>query len=87
MIPTRPIEISEKELQQTVEKDLNMLEEGLLFVDHFVPVGVGIIDTLALDKNKNPVVIEYKVQEGEDETALLQSLSYANWVDKNPIRF
>jgi len=84
MIPAKSIEISEKELQQVIEKDLNMLEEGLLFVDHFVPVGGGIIDSLALDKKRNPVVIEYKAQEGEDETALLQSLSYANWVDKNP---
>lgn len=67
-----------------IEKDLNMLEGGLLYVDHYVQVGSGIIDTLAIDEEKNPVVIEYKVEEGEDETALLQTLSYANWVYKNP---
>jgi predicted transport protein len=67
-----------------IEKDLNVLETGLLYVDHYVQVGSGIIDTLAIDEDKNPVVIEYKVEEGEDETALLQTLSYANWVYKNP---
>jgi len=67
-----------------VEKDLTSLEGGLLYVDHFVPVGSGFIDTLAVDNESNPVVIEYKVKEGEDETAILQALSYANWVDKNP---
>ena len=35
--------------------------EDLLYIDHFVPVGSGIIDTLGLDNEKNPVMIEYKV--------------------------
>lgn len=84
MVWLKPIEINEIELQTMIEKNLNSLEEGLLYIDHFVPVGSGIIDMLALDKERNPVVIEYKAEEEEDETALLQALSYANWVDKNP---
>lgn len=83
MEPLKIVEISEIELQTMIEKDMSILESGLLFVDHFVSVGSGIIDTLALDTEKNPVVIEYKVEEEEDELALLQALSYANWVDKN----
>jgi predicted transport protein len=67
-----------------IENDLKCLEETLLYVDHFVQIGSGIIDTLAIDSEGNPVVIEYKVEEGADETALLQTLSYASWVDKNP---
>jgi predicted transport protein len=80
----KTIRISEKDLQSTIEKDLGQIEKGLLFVDRFVPVGSGIIDTLALDQEKNPVIIEYKVSEGEDEIGLLQALSYANWINKNP---
>jgi predicted transport protein len=76
--------ISEKELQSQIEKDLSQIEKGLLLVDHFVPVGSGIIDTLAIDAKKNPVVIEYKTTDGKDEEAFLQALSYANWIDKNP---
>lgn len=80
----RFVKINERELQSIVERNLNQIEEGLLLVDHFVPVGSGVVDSLAVDREQNPVIIEYKVTDGEDEAALLQALSYANWIDKNP---
>jgi len=80
----RRVEISEKELQVLVEKDMNRLEQGLVFIDHFVPVGSGIIDTLALDNEKSPVIIEYKAVPEADEEGLIQILAYADWIDKNP---
>lgn len=83
MVALKPVESTEKELQAMIEKDVSLLEDGLLYVDHFVTVGTGIIDTLAIDSKNNPVVIEYKVQKEEDETALLQAMSYASWVDRN----
>jgi predicted transport protein len=78
------IEIGERELQALVENDLSQLEPDLMFVDHYLPVGTGIIDTLALDGANNPVVIEYKTDDDADEEALVQSLSYASWIDGNP---
>lgn len=84
LVALKPVEPTEKELQTMIEKDVGCLEDGLLYVDHFVTVGTGIIDTLAIDSKNNPVVIEYKVQKEEDEMALLQAMSYASWVDKNP---
>ena len=37
-----------KELRALTEKDLSQVERGLKFVDHYVPVGTGLIDKLAL---------------------------------------
>jgi len=84
------IQIDERELQSLTEKNLERLEQGMRLVDHYVPVGFGIIDSLCLDKDNNPVVIEFKAAEDEDQSALIQSLDYSSWVDKNPdtiIRF
>jgi len=80
----KKIDIGEKELQALTEKDLSQLEPGLKFVDRYVPVSTGIIDTLALDSENNPVIIEYKAVGETDEEGLIQSLAYANWIDANP---
>ena len=75
---------SEKELQTISERYLDDLEQGLMFVDHYVPVGPGIVDTLALDSNSNPVIIEYKAVTDAVEEALVQGMAYASWINKNP---
>jgi len=82
--PPRKIEPDEKTLQQLVESNLKELEPGLQLVDSYVPVGKGIIDSLCLDEEGAPVVIEYKAADEADEDAFVQGLSYAAWVDQNP---
>jgi Domain of unknown function (DUF5655)/Endonuclease NucS len=74
-------EISEEKLRGLFEKHgLAMIEAGLRFVDRNVGVRSGFIDTLALDAKNRPVVIEYKVDQGDTPSALVQALSYVNGV-------
>ncbi len=67
-------------LRPIIDTNLEKLEEGLKVVDNEVYTSTGRIDTLAIDKTKNPVVIEYKTSQ-QDE-ALIQALDYANWLNK-----
>lgn len=80
----RRTEPDEKELQELVEARIEELEPGLTLVDHYVPVGHGVIDSLCVDDVGAPVVVEYKAVEAADEEALVQGLYYAAWVDQNP---
>ncbi|HDG64181.1 MAG TPA: DUF91 domain-containing protein [Thermococcus sp.] len=75
--------ISESELQDAFNKNLECLEEGLKYLDSYVNIGVGQIDSLALDINGNLVVIEYKTAENSDRDALIQALSYYAWLNEN----
>ena len=43
------------------------------------------IDTLGLDENNSPVIIEYKWKENEE--VLAQGLCYFNWLKKNKKHF
>ncbi len=80
----RRTEPDEKELQELLESQLDQIEPGLRLVDHYVPVGRGVMDSLCLDSEGVPVIIKYKAVEDADEEALVQGLSYAAWVDQNP---
>ncbi len=62
---------------------LGFIEKNLRFVDRNVSAGRGFIDTLALDDSQRPVVIEYKVNEDASPSALVQSLSYAFYLQRN----
>ena len=78
------IDVSERDLQALAEKDLNAVEDGLVLVDHYVPVGNGVMDSFCLDHDGNPVVVEYKSVDDADQEALVQALDYATWVNRNP---
>lgn len=74
-------EVSEEKLRGLFEKHgLAMIEAGLRFVDRNVGVRSGFIDTLALDANRRPVVIEYKTNQEDTPSALVQALSYVNGI-------
>lgn len=71
---------SEKDLQILVE---NNLEEifGIKFIAFEFPTGEkhgGRIDTLGLDENNSPVIIEYKW--GEKDNVINQGLFYLDWL-------
>ena len=61
----------------------NNLEEllGIRFIEKEYPIQEGRIDTLGLDENNSPVIIEYKWKENEE--VLAQGLFYYNWLIKN----
>lgn len=72
--------LKEKELQNFCE---NNLEEvfGVRFVKTEHPTGekhAGRIDSLGLDEDGNPVIIEYKKR--EDENIINQGLFYLDWL-------
>lgn len=78
---------NEKELQTVVEKNLETMF-GARFVATEFSTGAkhaGRIDSLALDENDNPVIIEYKVVESSD--LVNQSLFYLSWLDDHRADF
>ncbi|MFJ1717339.1 DUF5655 domain-containing protein [Streptomyces sp. NPDC088260] len=71
----------EVELQQRVEAGLESML-GIRFLASEYPTGPwhrGRIDTLGLDENNTPVVIEYK--KGSDSGVMSQAVSYLSWLD------
>ncbi|MEU3051706.1 DUF5655 domain-containing protein [Streptomyces griseus] len=71
----------EVELQRRVEAGLEQML-GIQFLASEYPTGPwhrGRIDTLGLDENGAPVVIEFK--KGSDSGVLSQAVSYLSWLD------
>lgn len=63
------------------------LEEilGVRFLEKEYNITEGRIDTLGIDENNSPVIIEYKWKENEE--ILSQGLFYLNWLLKNKKHF
>jgi hypothetical protein len=78
----------EKDLQNYLAKNLQIIEQGLkLFEEDDItgieyPVGGRFIDILAVDKNNDFVIFELKVSKGYDRV-IGQLLRYIGWVEKN----
>ncbi|MCI0557037.1 MAG: endonuclease NucS, partial [Nitrososphaera sp.] len=87
LVKEAELELDEKRIQEAFEKDLGSLEEGLRYVASYVQIGPGIIDTLALDADSNPVIIEYKRQGAFDRDALIQLMDYYSWFASDPNHF
>ena len=70
----------EKSLQQQIERNLNeMLGIRFLASEHSTgPKHGGRIDTLGIDENANPVIIEYK--RATNENVINQGLFYLDWL-------
>ncbi|GAV38206.1 DUF5655 domain-containing protein [Streptomyces acidiscabies] len=71
----------EVELQRRIEASLEQML-GIRFLASEYPTGPwhrGRIDTLGLDENGSPVVIEYK--KGSDSGVLSQAASYLSWLE------
>lgn len=83
------IEIAEKDIQKAFENNLDAIEEGLKYIGSFIPIGTGVIDTLALDEENNPVIIEFKKPGDFDKAALIQVMNYYSWFvsDENHILY
>jgi endonuclease len=78
----------EKDLQNFLAKNLSLLEPGLkLYTEEGItglefPVDGRFIDILAIDKDKNLVVVELKVSKGH-ERVVGQIMRYMAWIEKN----
>jgi hypothetical protein len=78
----------EHDLRDYLAKNLGLIEPGLtLYDDEGIsgvefPTGSRFIDILALDRDKNYVVIELKVSRGYDRT-VGQLLRYLGWIEQH----
>lgn len=78
-IPASPFKI-EKELQRLIERNLETIF-SIKFLASEYPTGDkhgGRIDTLGLDENNAPVIIEYKLK--ESGSIINQALFYLDWL-------
>lgn len=66
--------ITEADLEKYLVRNLNVLEDGLKFIERQVVIEDGRIDILAKDKKDNYVIIELKVV--EDKEVVYQSIYY-----------
>ena len=71
---------NEAELQYLIEKNL-LYVMGIRLIASEYPIPNGRIDTLGLDEDDVPVIIEYKWK--KDLSAIVQGLFYLNWVMQN----
>lgn len=77
------VEVDEAGIQKEFESNLELVEEGLQHIDSYVRIGNGIIDTLALDDDLRPVIIEFKKPDASEQDALVQALDYYGWCVEN----
>jgi hypothetical protein len=71
-------DVSEQELEDLVRRHAELIEEGLVYVDHQKPAAGGRLDVLLVDSGKSLVVAELKVT--QDDGMLLQGLDYYDYV-------
>ncbi|HET6615039.1 MAG TPA: DUF5655 domain-containing protein [Dehalococcoidia bacterium] len=78
LVPAKPI--LEKHVQQRFERNLEVLL-GVRFVASEYSTGkkhLGRIDSLGIDENSSPVIIEYKLH--QNENVINQGLFYLDWL-------
>ncbi len=74
----------EKNLQTLVERNLNEVLGMHLLASEYTTIG-GRIDTLAVDYNGAPVIIEYK--RNQNDNVINQALSYLRWLKAQKVEF
>jgi len=70
----------ELELEKFIEDNLEVLT-GIRLLERQYPIPNGRIDTLGIDEDSIPVVIEYKWK--QDPNAIIQGLFYLDWIKQN----
>ena len=75
------VDVSEKQLEDTIAKNMDLVENGLRFIDHQRWTERGPLDVLAVDSGSAFVVAELKVK--EDDNMLVQGLDYYDYVTSN----
>lgn len=75
----KEVQVSEKELEALLIKDLSVIDPNLEFLSRQIETDSGFLDVLAFDKEeKSIVVVELKVK--EDDGQLFQAVRYYDWV-------
>jgi predicted transport protein len=68
----------ERDIQKLFQNNLEELLNISFLASEFVTTWGGRIDTLGIDKNSSPVIIEYKLN--QNENVINQALSYLRWL-------
>jgi hypothetical protein len=71
-------DVSELELEDLVRRGAELIEEGLVYVDHQTRAAGGRLDVLMVDSGRSLVVAELKVI--QDDGMLIQGLDYYDFV-------
>ena len=71
-------DVSEQQLEDIVRRNAELIEEGLVYVDHQKQAGGGRLDVLMVDSGKSLVVAELKIV--QDDGMLLQGVDYYDYV-------
>lgn len=74
-------DISELELEDLIRQGPELIEEGLVYLDHQKQAAGGRLDVLLVDSGRSLVVAELKVV--EDDQMLIQGLDYYDYVSTN----
>jgi hypothetical protein len=72
------VEVPEQQLEDLVRRNSELIEEGLVYVDHQKPAAGGRLDVLMVDSGRSMVVAELKVI--QDDGMLVQGLDYYDYV-------
>lgn len=75
----------EKQIQTLIEKNLSTIFDMIFIGSEEETNHGGRIDTLAIDSDNRPVIIEYKFD--KSSTILLQGLYYMDWLVENKAEF
>lgn len=74
------LHITENQLEDYLVKDLNILEDGLVYMGRQVEIPGGVIDILARDSEGTICILELKIK--EDKSILWQSIHYPSEMKK-----
>lgn len=74
----------EKVLQKLIEDSLEVLDINFLATEYITTTG-DKIDTLAIDSNGKPVIIEYK--RNQNDNVITQALYYLDWLQSQNVGF
>ena len=75
----------EKKLQELVENNLTVVLDMYFLETEYTTTFGGRIDTLAVDTNGAPVIIEYK--RNKNDNVIDQALSYLRWLREQKVEF
>lgn len=75
------VDVSEQRLEGLVQRNPEMIEEGLLYVDHQRSAAGGRLDILMVDSGRSLIVAELKIV--QDDGMLMQGLDYYDYVSTN----
>ncbi len=77
----KPVEVSERRLEELIRQGSDLIEDGLQFIDHQRMTDRGPLDVLMVDSGRTLVLAELKAV--EDDTMLVQGIDYYDYVSRN----